>query len=432
MYKAERSQIRAELAGAEESGKITKDQHVFVFGAGDYSREIIGYLMKKGISIDCILDNDIRKQNSFCRGIKIVSPDVCRKKDNEKSRYVICSFFWREMYAQLAEFGIPEDHIIVIVLDSFGESFNENLSYVRKGRKIYKEIKKKYKDSRIFLCPYTGTGDIYLIGTFLEAYLKKNQITDYVLVVVSNACARVASVFSVQKIYRIDGPEECRCLVKYYMVFPEKCDMKVLNDSWGDIYTNPVQWIRGLHGMDFATMFRKFVFDLEEGERPVHPVFKDASARIKELEEKYALKKGRTVILAPYATTLTDMPNSFWEAIATKLRADGWEVCTNCGQDEESVIAGTKDVFFPLDIAPQFIAWAGMFIGVRSGLCDVISGADAKKIILYDNANYFFASPAYEYFSLRKIGLSDEAVEICYDNQNLDEVRNRVLQAAAS
>lgn len=424
MYKEEKVQIRSKIDGWIKSGEIKADSDVYIFGVNDYAREIISYIGKYDIPVSGIADNDIKKQGSYCRGVKVLAPDDVNATD---SIFIICSVFWREMCTQLAQKGVTDDRRLVIVLSTFCESFELNEKAFYEGEKIYSEIKREYNDSFIFLCPYTGTGDVYLIGTFIFEYIKRHGIDKYVLVVVSRPCEKVARIFGIRDIYRIDGLEACRALIKYYMVCPDECDMMILNDSWGDIYTNPTQWIRGLHGMDFSTMFRRFIFDFEDSVKPVHPVFEDAGDRIKELEDEYGLIKGKTVILAPYSTTLTDMPSMFWESIAEELRNDGWIVCTNSGGDEEPAIEGTRGVFFPLDIAPQFISWAGAFIGVRSGLCDVISGSTAKKIILYDNANYFFNCPAYDYFSLKKIGLSNDAVEICYDNSKLDSVKEQVL-----
>ena len=211
------------------------------------------------------------------------------------------------------------------------------------------------------------------------------------------------------------------------MVSPEKCDLMVLNDCWRDIYTNPVQWIRGLHGMNFKEMFRRFVFYLDENARPVHPLFKNVDNELDKIFGEMNLHAGKTVILAPYATTLADMPASFWENVAGGLLEQGFDVCTNCGSPDEKEVTGTKRLFFPLNIAPQLIERAGYFVGIRSGFCDVISGAKAKKIILYDKANYFFNCSAYDYFSLRKMGLSDDAIEIEYDNTRISELEEEVL-----
>ena len=84
--------------------------------------------------------------------------------------------------------------------------------------------------------------------------------------------------------------------------------------------------------------------------------------------------------------------------------------------------------FFPLDIAPQIIEEAGVFVGVRSGFCDVISGTKAKKVILYDKSNRFYMGSAFEYFSLRGMKLCDDAVEIEYEHNATGNIAEQIAE----
>nr|MCR5451275.1 hypothetical protein [Lachnospiraceae bacterium] len=77
--------------------------------------------------------------------------------------------------------------------------------------------------------------------------------------------------------------------------------------------------------------------------------------------------------------------------------------------------------------APQFIEAAGGFIGIRSGFCDVISGAKAEKIILYDEKNRFYMGSAFEYFSLKAMGLSDDVTEFQFDHSASEKTLKDVL-----
>ena len=179
--------------------------------------------------------------------------------------------------------------------------------------------------------------------------------------------------------------------------------------------------------MNFAEMFRCFVFDMDENIQPQHPRFPDKSQEINMLKKRSGIKEKRSVLLSPYAVTLSDMPDTFWKELAEKLEIKGYAVYTNIGSEEEKAIDGTCPLSFPLEMAPQLVSWMGGFVGIRSGLCDIISGAEAKKVILYDKSNFFFNVSAFEYFSLNKMGLSKDAVEIQYDNQNLRDVLEQVL-----
>ena len=166
MYRLERDEIHENLNRWGRDASV--DSEVYLFGVNDYAREIICYLSSKGFQIKAILDNDKRKQGSYCQGIPVVSP----KEKGSNGCFIICTAFWREMKAQLLDEGITEEHIFCIALSTFSESFGGNVRDLFRGRRIYREICRKYPDTKILLCPYTGTGDVYLIGTFLKAYLE--------------------------------------------------------------------------------------------------------------------------------------------------------------------------------------------------------------------------------------------------------------------
>jgi hypothetical protein len=70
---------------------------------------------------------------------------------------------------------------------------------------------------------------------------------------------------------------------------------------------------------------------------------------------------------------------------------------------------------------------AGYFIGVRSGLCDVISTSSCKKVILYEKDGLFYKASQYEYFSLEKMGLCNDAIEIEYRDDLKDSVLNKIF-----
>ncbi len=429
MYKEEKQQIRQNIEKWIENRSLRKDSTIVLFGAGDYSRGTLAVLRSiEGYSFNfLIIDNDCKKRNSYCLGVKVISPDDLTETE-KKGVYILCSHFWQEMKRQLLSIGVSDRNIYVIHLNTFEEDIIKNTKSVFHGKKIYHKISKKYPNNKILLCPYTGTGDIYLIGAYLFQYLEKADITDYVLVVVSVACKKVAELFSIHNIELISGNIECRYLIRYYMLCPDECNIKVLNDSWASIYTNPVQWFRGLHGMDFAEMFRIFVFDLEKGAKPIHPKFPNKDTEILALADKYRMIEGKSVLIAPYATTLSNLPESFWEKVSDELKARGYKVFTNVGNDSEKPITGTEGIFISLNMAPQMVSWMGCFIGARSGLCDVISGSNAKKVILYDRNNRFYNATAYDYFSLAKMGLSNDAIEIEYDGIDQEDLFNSVIK----
>ena len=406
-----------------------KKRDIYLFGVNNQARETIKILVKWGAKVCGILDNDFKKQGSYIRGIRVMSVTSVKNITNRRKLFVIDSPYWREMKAQLLSMGVDELSILVVFLPYVLDNrLSTHVKAIFRGRKIYRKLQAEYgKASYFLLCPYTGTGDIYLIGTLLPAWLRENNISDYVLIVPTSACRKVASLFQLPKIHQLENLADITYLIKYYLCCPDDCKMKVLNDSWGEVYTNPTEWIRGLHGMNFTQMFTRFVFDTGKDARPEIPKFLPESDRVQKVLDQYHVIPSKCILLSPYANTLSDITIEFWKKLSDSLAKCGYQLFTNSSGEEEPPLPNTKALFFPLDIAPQAVSKMAGFIGLRSGFCDVVSAAKTRKVILYDKDAWFYNSTVYEYFSLNKMGLCDDAIEIEYDNESWMKTIDMIL-----
>lgn len=422
MYAAELEKVRKKLRKIFKKNFL-QGKKIYLFGVSDNTRQVIGILRENGYEPIGVIDNDKNKIGSYCAGLKVhATTDITVSED------IICliySFYHQEMKRQLQALGWTERQVSSLMPKDL--SIPEIIVDTMRGKIIHDQLIRKYGDITIFLCPYTGTGDIYLIGTFWDEYIKNEGIEDYIFVVISGACKKVAQIFDIKNIVCLKNQKDGEWLIRYYSLCPDKVRLKLLNDAWAQINDNLTEWFRGYKGWYFTELFRKFVFDLPDTSRPRHPVFRDESSQLEILFRENGLVENKTVILSPYSNTLADLPDEFWIKITKFLLDKGYKVCTNSSGEQEPAIAGSIPIFFPLNIAPQFMDKAGIFIGVRSGLCDVISGSKAKKIILYDAENRFYNSSAYEYFSLIRMGLCDDAIEIEYSHDNLEEAISKVI-----
>ena len=414
--------VKKRLLKLHWAGKL-RNRQLCIFGANDNARQIIQILRKIGYEPATIIDNDSLKWGGYCSRIQVRPVDSM--VNSPENAVIIYSFFWREMKYQLENLGFEKKQIYA--LEGHEKTVYRKVLESFYGRAIHRQLKRKYGNLPVFLCPYTGTGDIYLIGTFWQEYILKEKIDDYIFCVINAACQKVAMMFGIKNIVRMKKQKESAYLIQYYMLCPEEINLKVLNDGWAQISGNPSEWFRGYKGMNFTELFRHFVFGLPKTCFPKHPELKNASKEIGVFFEKKGLCKGKTVILSPYSNTLADLPDVFWKKLAKKLMERGYIVCTNSSGDTEPPVTGTESVFFPLDIAPQFLNEAGYFIGIRSGFCDVISGSAAKKIVLYDKDNRFYNASAFEYFSLNAMGLCTDAIEIQFDAKKQSETISKIL-----
>jgi ADP-heptose:LPS heptosyltransferase len=419
-----KSKLRKKISRLVKRG-LLENKQIILFGASVYSKEIKNCLTEYGFSISGIIDNDSRKIAKECMGLTVQRPESALLPYNENRVIMILSGgFYREMTQQLLQMGYIKNKQIFILNFKTDESLPVmayNIARTIRGEIMYKKLVKGHTENCVvFIAPYTGTGDIYLVGLFFNEFLRQNNIADYVFVVVSGACKKVAEMFNIRNIVVVK-PILSDDIINAKQFLRASWNVVVLNDGWlGEL----TQWLRGYKGLNFERVFRKFVFNFDDNVHFELPPKKDCTKEIDALFEKYALKKGKTVVLSPYSNTLFELPDSLWEAIAEHFRDKGYTVCTNCAAASEKAVKGTTALFFPLGLAIDFLNAAGTFIGIRSGLCDIISSSDCKKIILYEKDNLFYKSTQFEYFSLAKMGLCGDAVEIEYHN----DLKNDCLQ----
>lgn len=421
MYEKEYKRVKRAVGKVLKN--VSSEGRIVLFGVSDNTRQIIEMLHEYGNEAESIVDNDVRKQGSVYYGVNVSSvQDVLGAYDSHVIIFAY-SFYYSEMNAQLENMGYDSRQVF-----NFRSVWRETeyfrISAIIRGARAYGRIRKKYnKNSTILLCPYTGTGDIYLIGTFLEEFLREKKIQEYIFVVVSKPCCQVASLFKIRNIERITLGESGDILYAHIFA-PEIFPLYIMNDSF--TYTNPVQWLRGHKSLNFTDMFRIGVFDLDETSRP-----KILQLEMMKEAEDFVNKNHidqRTILISPYSNTLSELPKDIWVVIVKALQEKGYRILTNSSGEKEPAIEGTEAVFFPLNQTIQILNYMGGFIGVRSGFCDIASASRCKKIILYDERNYFYAGDAFEYFGLNGMQLCRDAIEIKYGsdiNSLVDDVVNQ-------
>lgn len=105
------------------------------------------------------------------------------------------------------------------------------------------------------------------------------------------------------------------------------------------------------------------------------------------------------ILIAPYSATLGNVPNNILIRIVNELRRKGYYLCTNVAT-EERALHGTKGLFIPYSQIIDSVNKAGFFIGVRSGLCDIISSTTSKMIIFYKERDRVV-------YDLKEMGLNE-------------------------
>lgn len=83
----------------------------------------------------------------------------------------------------------------------------------------------------------------------------------------------------------------------------------------------------------------------------------------------------------------TDNTLDIWKQMVEDFRSKGYDCYTNVAGNEEA-LPGTISISPSISQIRSAAEWAGTFIGLRSGLCDVIREASCRKIAMYPDYQY--------------------------------------------
>lgn len=408
-----------------------KGKELYIFGCVVQARDIRDELQDNGCVLEGFVDNNPGKAGGGkkCLGVPVLFP-VDLKVDENKI-IIICSKYFSEMKNQLEKLGFSDRNILRIPIDEDAKKWSDDdasiksaLEIIEKGNELYEGILKENPNlDRMFICPYPGTGDIYMACTFLPKYLEINKICNYVVLVIGNSCKKVAELFEKEKVISITR-EQSEALLRFWEFSGDDTIIKPLL-YWG-WRTKRYLYADHYPQISFSEMFVYDVFEYDDRPKTRNPIQES-----KEIVEMYfkelGLALGKTVIIAPYAGSfISEISYDVWKMLAKKLMEKGFSVCTNCSNESEETIEGTKRVCFPYAQAVPFVECAGYFIGIRSGLCDVISSAKCKKIIMYEDA---FNATRISFFGLKKMGLCESDVfEFDYSGWNDDRIVAEIVE----
>ncbi|WP_022756108.1 hypothetical protein [Butyrivibrio fibrisolvens] len=392
------------------------DREAVIYGCNIYTKCIRDWLSKHNISLVGILDNDVNKQGNLFLHVMIFSPNDMVNKD-KKYVYLIYSSHWRGMKEDLISRGIADKDIIVIPYKTEVAYYDDSLcnllfksALMHKCYKEYKSLYRRAGKPEIFIVfPYKGTGDVYNACSYLDKYIKKKGYKHFELIVPNNNCKNVVKLFGYEDII-VESSEKISELIDVWTVYgADKVKVKPLL-HWGwRVKHKP--WVYDNINITLGDMYKGDVFGLSEEIKPILPIFNKGSSYAEKLFQKLGLEKGKTVIISPYANSAdSEIRDELWVRMAKGLKDRGYNVCTNCA-GEETPIEGTQKIFFPYEEATNVLEYAGGFVAIRSGLCEIVSSANCKMVIFYENGN---KSLSYNFLSLKKMGLCENEIPIVF------------------
>lgn len=366
----------------EEEKKLEK-KRIYLFGHCDATENLANAFFERGYHPIAILDNNVEKQGRAYKGILIESPEKILEDDSEQTIVCIVARAYAAMSSQLRRLGYKGTIRKLVDYNTYADYSlsKDTIARMRKreqeGEILLQALKDKYQNRYILLCPFCALGDIYIMMSYLQAFLEKRRVNRCAIGVIGNSCAQVVKLF---------GNYEVECFAQNDMdrtiqaalytqdndVFIPHQDRPYVVDLYKALYVKMIP---------FELIYCCGVFGLsKETKRALPKEFIDYP----DLE---MIPADSSVIFSPYAKSVPALNKKIWTDAVNYYSSNGFTCYTNVVGDELP-LEGTIPISPTILELRSVVERAGIFIGIRSGLCDVIREAKAKKIALYPDYNY--------------------------------------------
>lgn len=356
---------------------------IYLFGHCEASLTLADFLLAKEVQIKGILDNSQQKQGLEYKKIPVVKPDIILEDNNANTVVFIVTRFYEAMNSQLRDLGFVGKVIKLVDYNTYAEySLDEEViarktKRLEEGIKILERVKLYYKDCFVLLCPFNALGDIYFAMSYLPMFLRKKCYKDVVICVPSIVCGDVARLFDITNI-EVFSQNELDALIQAVIYTEDKQCYIAHQDR---PYVVDLHKILAIKLIPLDMIYRCGVYGLPIDTVPVEPV------NWKEYDRLNNIIEGKAVIISPYAKSVVGIQNDIWKEIVDDYKSQGYQIFTNVVGDEVP-LEGTEALTAPLNEMKSVVERAGTFIGIRSGLCDVLKTANCRKIALYPDYNY--------------------------------------------
>ncbi len=382
MDKAHYEEMCENLGNMFQNG-VFSGKRLYLFGHCNATETLADVLLEKGISVCAILDNNEKKQGSAYRNIPITAPQTILSEVSGSSLVCIAARAYEAMAQQLKNMGYTDSIYKMVEYDSFAEYSLSEETIKRKRERLergitrFNKLSEKYSGYMKIFCPFNALGDICFTMSYLPYFLAAREIAECVVCVIGQACAQTVRLFGDYPT-EIFSQKEMDETIQAVIYTEDKNSFIAHQDRPYVVNLHKALYIKCI---PLEQIYCCGVFGLPKGTKPYKPTF------CKTYEDMEKIPKGKSVILAPYAKSVTALSNNVWEQIVEYYIERGYKCFTNVAGDEKP-LPGTLSVSPKLAEVQPLVEHASTFIGIRSGLCDVLRYADCEKIALYPDYNY--------------------------------------------
>lgn len=363
--------------------RCLQHKKIYLFGHCNATEELVKCLTDKGVSVSAILDNNREKQGKEFRGIRIQDPQTVLAEPPGQAVVCIAARAFAEMADQLKRLGYTGPIHKLVEYNSYAEyslseaTISDKKARVEAGIRLLEEMEQSYPGCFRILCPFSALGDIYIMMSYLPHFLQKRNIETCVVAVVGRACAEVVRLFGAYEAVSFPQQDMDR-LIQAVLYTKDDGSFIAHQDRPYVVNLHRALYVKCI---PLEQMYCCGVFGLPAETRPCRP------DRQQQYGESEWIRQGRAVIFSPYAKSVTALPESLWENLVAGYLEKGYQCFTNVA-GEEKALPGTEPISPKISEIQSAAELAGTFIGIRSGICDVLKEAKCRKVALYPDYNY--------------------------------------------
>lgn len=356
---------------------------IYIFGHCNAAEELADLLINKGYHVSAFLDNNPGKQGNHYKRISVIPPGDILDKDMKQMLILIVSRAYEAMARQLYEMGYSGGLAKLVDYNTFAEyslseeTISRKKERLKRGIDLLEKLRRKYKGRFYLICPFSALGDVYYAMAYLPGFLKKNHIQDYVAITSGRACSDIAAMFGCAH-REVMSQKDMDELVQA-VLFTRAEDAFIAHHDRP--YANLLMRALKVKLIPFEILYRCGVYGLEKNFVPCHPTV------LQNFSGCDSMEKGKSVVISPYAKSVAGIGSQVWRKIISHFQQREVQVYTNISGEEEP-LPGTFPLRSGLMELQSAVEWAGIFIGVRSGLCDVIKEARCRKVVLFPDCYY--------------------------------------------
>lgn len=368
------------------AAKSIQGKNIYLFGHCNATEELVKLLTEKNFSVKAILDNNVAKHGNNYHGIPIVQPQTVLEEEAEKTIICIAARAYAAMNAQLRELGFSGNVVKLVDYNSYAEySLSEDTlmrkwKRVERGIRLKEELEQKYPGCFKILCPFCALGDVFLTMSYLPHFAKKRGICTEQIVycVIGDACGQVITLFGADKHAECFSQKDMDELVQACLYTEDANSFIAHQDRPYVVNLHRALYIKCI---PIEVIYRCGVFGLPQNTKPVRP------CNLQTYPDLGHIEKGKAVVFSPYAKSVTELSKEVWSEIVSHYKDKGYQCLTNVA-GEEKPLEGTIGIGPALVQLQSLVEWAGVFVGIRSGLCDILKYADCDRIALFPDYNY--------------------------------------------